>query len=148
MTIDETPRGPGSGAESPGMERSRTTARDLERYAGLFARRTQGMKSSAMRDLMAITARPEVISLAGGLPDTSVFPAEDMAALMARVAADASAKALQYGPTDGMEELKECIVRVMAEEGMDVGDRRAAHHDRRPAGHRPRLQDADRSRAT
>ena len=121
MTIDETPRGPGSGGESPGMERSRTTARDLERYAGLFARRTQGMKSSAMRDLMAITARPEIISLAGGLPDTSLFPSEDMAALMARVAADASAKALQYGPTEGMEELKACIVRVMAEEGMDVG---------------------------
>ena len=45
--------------------------RDLERYAGLFAERTRGMKSSAMRDLMAITERPEVISLAGGLPDTA-----------------------------------------------------------------------------
>jgi 2-aminoadipate transaminase len=121
MTIDETPRGPGTRGESPGMNRSRTTARDLERYAGLFARRTQGMKSSAMRDLMAITARPEVISLAGGLPDTSRFPAEDVAALMARVAADASARALQYGPTEGMDELKRCIVTVMAEEGMDVG---------------------------
>jgi 2-aminoadipate transaminase len=121
MTVDETPRGPGSGGESRGMGRSRTTARDLERYAGLFARRTQGMKSSAMRDLMAITARPEIISLAGGLPDTSTFPAEDVAALMARVAANASARALQYGPTEGMDELKECIVRVMAEEGMDVG---------------------------
>jgi 2-aminoadipate transaminase len=103
------------------MGRSRTTARDLERYAGLFARRTQGMKSSAMRDLMAITARPEIISLAGGLPDTSTFPAEDVAALMARVAANASARALQYGPTEGMDELKACIVRVMAEEGMEVG---------------------------
>src|SRR5215218_10437019 len=122
MTIDETPRGPGSGGESHRMGRPRTTARDLERYAGLFARRTQGMKSSAMRDLMAITARPEVISLAGGLPDTSTFPAEDLAALMARVAADASARALQYGPTEGMDELKACIVRVMAEEGMDVGE--------------------------
>src|SRR5215204_6125713 len=121
MTIDETPRGPGSGGESHRMGRSRTTARDLERYAGLFARRTQGMKSSAMRDLMAITARPEVISLAGGLPDTSTFPAEDLAALMARVAAGASARALQYGPTDGMDELKACIVQVMAAEGMDVG---------------------------
>jgi 2-aminoadipate transaminase len=120
MTIDETPRDKGSGGESSGVSRSRTTARDLERYAGLFARRTQGMKSSAMRDLMAITAQPEVISLAGGLPDTSTFPAEDMAALMARVAADASARALQYGPTEGMDELKQCIVRVMAEEGMDV----------------------------
>src|SRR5215210_6868644 len=122
MTIDETPRGLGSGGESHGMSRSRTTARDLERYAGLFARRTQGMKSSAMRDLMAITARPEVISLAGGLPDTSTFPAEDLAALMARVAAKASARALQYSPTDGMEELKACIVQVMAAEGMDVGE--------------------------
>jgi 2-aminoadipate transaminase len=62
----------------------RSGARDLERYAGLFARRTQAMKSSAMRDLMAVTARPEIISLAGGLPDTSTFPAEDFAALMAR----------------------------------------------------------------
>jgi 2-aminoadipate transaminase len=120
MTIDETPRDPGPGGESPVMGRSRTTARDLERYAGLFARRTQGMKSSAMRDLMAITARPDIISLAGGLPDTTTFPAEDMAALMARVSADASARALQYGPTEGMDELKQCIVRVMAEEGMDV----------------------------
>ena len=121
MTIDDTPRGPGPGGESPGMGRSRTTARDLERYAGLFARRTQGMKSSAMRDMMAITARPEVISLAGGLPDTSTFPSEDVAALMARVAADASARALQYGPTEGMDELKACIVEVMAAEGMDIG---------------------------
>jgi 2-aminoadipate transaminase len=102
------------------MSRSRSTARDLERYAGLFARRTQGMKSSAMRDLMEITARPDVISLAGGLPDTSTFPAEDLAALMARVAANASARALQYGPTEGMEEVKQCIVRVMAEEGMEI----------------------------
>jgi len=102
------------------MGRSRTTARDLERYAGLFARRTQGMKSSAMRDMMAITARPEIISLAGGLPDTTTFPAEDVAALMARVAADASARALQYAPTEGMDELKACIVEVMAGEDMDV----------------------------
>jgi 2-aminoadipate transaminase len=121
MTIDETPRGSGSGGESPTMGPSRTTARDLERYAGLFARRTHGMKSSAMRDLMAITARPDVISLAGGLPDTSTFPAEDLAAIMARVAAGASARALQYGPTEGMDELKSCIVQVMAAEGMDVG---------------------------
>jgi 2-aminoadipate transaminase len=121
MTIDETPRGPGAGGESRAISPSRTTARDLERYAGLFARRTQEMKSSAMRDLMAITARPEVISLAGGLPDTTCFPSEDVAELMSRVAADASARALQYGPTDGMDELKDCIVQVMAEEGMDVG---------------------------
>ena len=102
------------------MGAPRSTTRDLERYAGLFARRTQGMKSSAMRDLMAVTAQPEVISLAGGLPDTSTFPAEDFAALMARVAVDSSAAALQYGPTEGLEPLKECIVKVMAAEGMEI----------------------------
>jgi 2-aminoadipate transaminase len=98
----------------------RSGARDLERYAGLFSRRTQAMKSSAMRDLMAVTARPEIISLAGGLPDTSTFPAEDFAALMARVAVDASARALQYGPTEGLDEVKECIAQVMAAEDMHV----------------------------
>jgi 2-aminoadipate transaminase len=118
MTIDESDRGPGSGGESRNMGRSRSTAHEIERYAGLFASRTQVMTSSAMRDLMAITARPEVISLAGGLPDTSTFPAEDVAALMARVAADSAARALQYGPTEGIDEVKECIVEVMAEEGM------------------------------
>jgi 2-aminoadipate transaminase len=98
----------------------RSTTRDLERYAGLFAKRTQSMTSSAMRDLMAVTQRPEVISLAGGLPDTSTFPAEDFAALMARVAVDSSAAALQYGPTEGLDGVKDCIVQVMAAEGMDV----------------------------
>jgi 2-aminoadipate transaminase len=100
--------------------RRRSGARDLERYAGLFAQRAQAMKSSAMRDLMAVTARPDIISLAGGLPDTSTFPAEDFAALMARVAVDASAKALQYGPTEGLDEVKDCIVHVMAAEDMEV----------------------------
>jgi 2-aminoadipate transaminase len=120
MTIDETPRGPATGGETPGMAKPRSGARDLERYAGLFARRTQVMKSSAMRDLMAVTARPEVISLAGGLPDTSTFPAEDFSALMTRVGVDDAARALQYGPTEGLDEVKGPIVEVMAAESMDV----------------------------
>jgi 2-aminoadipate transaminase len=98
-------------------KRSRPAARDLERYAGLFARRTKVMKSSAMRDLMAITERPEVISLAGGLPDTSTFPPESYASIQARVADGSTAKALQYGPTEGQELVKRCIVDVMAAEG-------------------------------
>jgi 2-aminoadipate transaminase len=101
-------------------KRSRPAARDIERYAGLFARRTRVMKSSAMRDLMAITERPEVISLAGGLPDTSTFPPDSYAAINQQVAAEACAKALQYGPTEGHELVKRCIVEVMAEEGTDV----------------------------
>jgi 2-aminoadipate transaminase len=97
-----------------------TTSRDIERYAGLFASRTKVMKSSAMRDLMAVTARPEVISLAGGLPDTSTFPPDTFAAVAQRIAAESCAKALQYGPTEGLDETKACIAQVMAAEGMRV----------------------------
>jgi 2-aminoadipate transaminase len=107
---------PGPGA--PRRRRSHTTSRDLERYAGLFAKRTQVMRSSAMRDLMAITARPEVISLAGGLPDTSTFPAESFAAQMTRIAHESSAEALQYGPTEGFDQTKDCLLEVMAAEDM------------------------------
>jgi len=99
---------------------ARSTSRDLERYAGLFASRTKVMKSSAMRDIMAVTARPEVISLAGGLPDTSSFPPETFAAVTARIAEQSCAKALQYGPTEGLPETKDCIAEVMAAEGMRV----------------------------
>src|SRR6476620_7611600 len=82
------------------------------------------MRSSAMRDLMAITARPEVISLAGGLPDTSTFPPESFAAQMTKIAQESSAAALQYGPTEGFVETKECIRELMRAERMDpdLGD--------------------------
>jgi 2-aminoadipate transaminase len=100
----------------------RSTAHELERYAGLFAQRTKVMKSSAMRDLMALTERAEVISLAGGLPDTSTFPPDTYASLMATVAEEACARALQYGPTEGFATAAHCIAEVMAEEGMTVDE--------------------------
>jgi 2-aminoadipate transaminase len=117
MTEPREQRGRGERPE-PRRRRAHTTSRDLERYAGLFARRTQVMRSSAMRDLMAITARPEVISLAGGLPDTSTFPPESFAAQMTRIAHESSAEALQYGPTEGFEETKACLLEVMGAEAM------------------------------
>jgi 2-aminoadipate transaminase len=119
MTIDQG-RGPTGEGETRRMGRPRSTKRDLERYAGLFASRTRVMKSSAMRDLMAITARPEVISLAGGLPDTASFPPATFAAMANRIARESCAKALQYGPTEGLDETKACIAEVMAAEGMHV----------------------------
>ncbi len=98
--------------------RARSTSRDLARYSVLFAERTKVMKSSAMRDLMALTEAPEVISLAGGLPDTSTFPADSYASLMGKVAASSCARALQYGPTEGLTAVKRCVLEVMAAEGM------------------------------
>jgi 2-aminoadipate transaminase len=116
MTVDD----PGDRPRPLDRPRPRAAHRDLERYAGLFAARTQNMKSSAMRDLMALTQRPEVISLAGGLPDTSLFPAEDLAKHLSAVAAESSARALQYAPTEGLAEVKEAIREVLRAEGDDA----------------------------
>src|SRR5918998_2050337 len=112
------------GGELRAMPPARSSSRDIERYARLFASRTRVMKSSAMRDLMAVTARPEIISLAGGLPDTSSFPPDTFAAVTARIAQESCAKALQYGPTEGLEGTKRCIAEVMGAEEMhaDLGD--------------------------
>jgi 2-aminoadipate transaminase len=105
-------------ADPPHRRRAHVRSSDLERYAGLFSQRTQVMRSSAMRDLMAVTARPDVISLAGGLPDTSTFPPQTFAAQMTRIAQESAAEALQYGPTEGFRETVDCIVEVMGAEGM------------------------------
>ncbi|MDQ6816852.1 MAG: PLP-dependent aminotransferase family protein, partial [Actinomycetota bacterium] len=107
--------GVGSGARRPP-----STARDIERYSALFAARTKVMKSSAMRDLMALTEREDVISLAGGLPDTSTFPPDSYASLMSTIAAESCARALQYAPTEGLALVKGCITEVMAAERMDI----------------------------
>jgi 2-aminoadipate transaminase len=73
-----------------------------------------------MRDLMALTERPDVISLAGGWPDTSTFPPDSYAALMSTVASESCARALQYGPTEGLALVKRCIAEVMRAEGIEI----------------------------
>ena len=89
---------------------------DLDRFDFLYANRVKGMKSSATRDLMATLSRPGIISLAGGFPDTRVFGEEAFREITANAAAD-SAQALQYGPTSGLEPIKDVIVDVMEAEG-------------------------------
>ena len=135
MTIDDTP-----------ARAHPSSAHEIERYGGLFARRTRGMTSSAMRDMMAVTARPEVISLATGLPDTTTFPAEDFAALMSRVAVDSSAAALQYGPDRRPRGRPPLHRGGDGRRGHGGRDRRPDDHHRRPAGDRPRVPRVPRSR--
>ena len=78
------------------------------------------MRSSAMRDMMAITARPEIISLAGGLPDTSTFPVDAFVAEMDRIASGKVPEVLQYGPTEGLQLVRDQITEVMLAEQMHV----------------------------
>jgi 2-aminoadipate transaminase len=89
---------------------------DLDRFDFLYATRVKGMKSAATRDLMATLSRPGIISLAGGFPDTKAFGEEAFREISQAIAPDA-AQALQYGPTAGLESIKDVIVEVMAAEG-------------------------------
>lgn len=74
-----------------------------------FARRTERMRPSEIREILKLTQRSEVISLAGGLPAPSLFPAREVAAATSRVMATAGTRALQYGPTQGISELREWV---------------------------------------
>ena len=85
---------------------TRTTFDPHERR---YATRMAGVRSSAMRDLMAVVERPGMISLAGGLPWTAAFPPELLVELTAQVAAEDCAAALQYGPTEGLAVLRELL---------------------------------------
>ncbi|MCW2955830.1 MAG: putative transcriptional regulator, GntR family [Thermoleophilia bacterium] len=91
----------------------------LDPYEDRYARRVFGMRSSVMRDLMAITQRPEVISLAGGLPDTGAFDKVLLEEIVGRIARDEGSAALQYGPTEGIRGVIDVIVEVMGTEGME-----------------------------
>ena len=65
---------------SSGGRRTRPTAHELARYEALFAARTRAMKSSAMRDMMALTERPDVISgLIPGLLNLTTILSSDCA---------------------------------------------------------------------
>lgn len=100
------------------MSNQRSTRHDLERYARLLADRTNGVKKSAMRDMMSITDRPEVITLAGGLPDTQSFPRDLLESVFVEMARKHGTELLQYTPTDGLTGVKEAIVEVMAAENV------------------------------
>jgi len=96
------------------------TKRGFDKYEERYAERTGVMRSSAMRDLMSLTARPEVISLAGGLPATDSFPQDLFDRINAEISKEKRALSLQYGPTEGFDFLKEDIAEVMAAEGTEI----------------------------
>jgi len=72
------------------------------------------MKPSAIREILAVTQRPEIISFAGGLPAPDLFPIKEIKAASDVVFDEAGSTALQYGPTDGWAPLRAQITERMA----------------------------------
>jgi 2-aminoadipate transaminase len=83
-----------------------------------YAQRTLGIKSSAIRELLKVTQRPEVISFGGGLPAPEVFPVQRFEEACRKVLAEHGAMALQYGTTEGYQPLREMIARNLARYGI------------------------------
>ncbi len=87
-------------------------------WTSRYALRTKGIKSSAIRELLKFTQRPEVISFAGGLPAPEVFPTERFQEACRKVLEQNARLALQYGASEGYEPLREMIARHTARYGI------------------------------
>jgi len=83
-----------------------------------YAQRTKDIKSSAIRELLKLTQKPEIISFAGGLPAPDVFPLDRFQEACRRVLEVNGHQALQYGATEGYEPLREMIARHIARYGI------------------------------
>lgn len=85
-----------------------------------LALRTQRMTSSAIRELLKLTADPEIISFGGGLPAPEVFPIAEIRAAANRVLDEHGRQALQYSNTEGYLPLREMLARHMGRYGIHV----------------------------
>jgi 2-aminoadipate transaminase len=86
-------------------------------FSSHYAARARGLSASEVRALFAVAARPDVISLAGGMPFVQALPGDEVLRVVTDVLERRSAVALQYGAGSGQPGLKERLVGLMAEEG-------------------------------
>src|SRR6058998_1022682 len=105
-------------AAIPDRLESRVSGNSLDPYSDRYAHRTRGMTASEIRALFAVASRPEVVSLAGGMPYTTALPLDAVGKLMSDLLATRGAQALQYGSGQGDPLLREHICEVMALEGV------------------------------
>jgi len=94
---------------------------NLDPWYSQYAERTAGLTVSEVRALFAVASRPEVVSLAGGMPFVSALPQELLLNAVERTVRDHGAVALQYGSGQGSPRLREQILDVMALEGIRAG---------------------------
>ena len=80
-----------------------------------FASRMDRMKASEIRELLKLTARPDIISFAGGLPAPELFPVKEIAQVSHDLVLKEGQKLLQYATTEGRPSLREKIAKRMTE---------------------------------
>ena len=103
-------------SSSDGLERYHT--HEPENLQERYAHRVAHMKPSEIRSLFAVASRPEIVSLAGGMPNLSAIPMDMMAGIVEKLIREHGQEALQYGSGQGHPQLREQICDVMALEGI------------------------------
>lgn len=86
----------------------------------VFSNTAKGMKRSAIRELLKLTQRSDIISFAGGLPAPDTFPIDQLKEISCEVLDTEGAQALQYGATEGDMRLREILVERYQKEGLKL----------------------------
>ena len=92
----------------------------LDPWVDSYATRARGMTASEIRALFAVASRPEVVSLAGGMPFVSALPLDVLADTASRLIRDRGPEVLQYGSGQGDVTLRSQILDVMSEVGVQA----------------------------
>ncbi len=82
-------------------------------YSELYSQVVSRSKASAIRELLKVISRPEIISFAGGLPDPNLFPVKEVAEIMNQVVLEHPKESLQYGTTEGQDKLKTELIKLL-----------------------------------
>lgn len=85
-----------------------------------FSNRANQLTSSAIREILKVTTRPEIISFAGGLPSADGFPITELRQAFDTVLATDGRAALQYGPTEGYTPLREWVAQDLSTEDVNI----------------------------
>ena len=111
---------PASGDVSPHASRQPPASQEslVDRYVDRYAGRARDMIASEIRALFAVAARPEIVSLAGGMPNLSALPLDAVGELAGQLVAGHGTVALQYMSAQGDPGLREAICDVMSLEGI------------------------------
>ncbi|MDO5067592.1 MAG: PLP-dependent aminotransferase family protein [Propionibacteriaceae bacterium] len=99
------------------MSQSRHDTR-LDPFVEQYAQRTHSLKVSAVRALFAVANRPEIVSLAGGMPNIQDLPLADLGDELSALVRERGTQVMQYGSGQGEPRIREQICQVMAEEGI------------------------------
>jgi 2-aminoadipate transaminase len=89
---------------------------DASHLQGFLSDAARRATRNEIRELLKLISRPDIISLAGGLPAPGTFPVEQLRLACDRVLSENGPTALQYGATEGDHGLREELVKLMADD--------------------------------